>query len=166
MVKQSDAAKRRMIWNALSPRNQEILRLFNNGYRQSEIASRFSLSRERVRQLVDKGRRLEIVPPKKPPDKNASNIDTSESSKCHEPRPDNSERNKAIIDLVERGKTYGEIRKLMKLSRSTICSVVYRHEQKLIKQNDQTPPIKLAPKLGRSKTKRLPKYPDVMDFTV
>lgn len=166
MVVPSTTQERREFWNNLSPRNQEILRMFNNGYRQSEIARRYDLSRQRIMQMVNRGREQGLVAPKRkrirPSRKSAS---ASSKLKCNT-RPDNSERNRIIIALVQRGKTHGEIKKELNLSRSTICSVVYRHQQKQKKQGETNPKQKPVPKLGRTKTKRLPKYPDVMDFKI
>jgi transposase len=42
-------------------------------------------------------------------------------------RPRKTERNKMIVKLVQQGKSYGEIAKMMNLkSRSTVCELFHR----------------------------------------
>jgi hypothetical protein len=80
--------------------------------------------------VIDRKHKHERLRPKPPPAPRMRKPSPPrpEPLRVHNAKP---ERNQQVIQLVNKGMSYTDVRRVLQMSRSAVCGVVYRHRQKL-----------------------------------
>lgn len=113
-----------------SDRNQAIIKLYKKGLTLQEVGDEFNITRERVRQILRPAFEIGIV------EKNKRHISERalQSMKDRGVRKGmkqkHPERNAKIARLAVEGFSYTEIATKIGVSRSTVCSAMYRYKKR------------------------------------
>lgn len=131
------APPRKKVYSKLSDfseRNQKIIKRYAKGLTLQEVGDEFAVTRERVRQIIRPAIKLGIIEKNKPHvSPKALKSMKQKGYKRRGSQQRYSERNAKIVSLVATGLSCTETGKAMCISRSTVCSVIYRHKRRKIR---------------------------------
>lgn len=125
---------RKKVYNRISDfseRNQKIIKMYKKGLTLQEIGDEFNLTRERVRQVLLPAIKIGILK------KNKRHISEKALKSMKEKgfvrrgtQQKFPDRNAEIANLAEKGYSYSKIANEMEISRSTVCSAMYRYKRR------------------------------------